>query len=249
MNAQPEIIEAENLPVPLAPLPVVSPLTMLDRAIERGVSPDILKGLMDLQERHERNHARRAFDAAMSAAKAEIPIVITNRVGHNNKRYADFAAFAAAIDPILAKHGLSYRFRTNQDECIHVTCIIAHRDGHSEETSLAAGADVTGNKNAIQAIGSTLTYLQRYSLRQALGLAASDDDDGRAAGAGEAVTSEQENTLRLAIVETGADLPKFLRFFKIERLDELSAARFDDALKMLQRKASEAAKPKAEVPA
>ena len=83
----------------------------------------------------------------------------------------------------MAAHGLSYRFRTIQDGAIKVTCILSHKSGHSEENTLSGPADASGSKNAIQAIGSTLTYLQRYTLTQALGLAASDDDDGRSAEA------------------------------------------------------------------
>ena len=60
-----------------------------------------------------------------------------------------------------------------------MTCVLSHRDGYSEETTLTAGADDSGKKNSIQAIGSTTTYLQRYTLKLALGLATQDrDDDG-----------------------------------------------------------------------
>lgn len=65
--------------------------------------------------------------------------------------------------------------------CVTVTCIISHRDGHFEENTLSAGRDESGNKNSIQAVGSTLTYLQRMTLKASLGLAASDDDDGASA--------------------------------------------------------------------
>ena len=41
--------------------------------------------------------------------------------------------------------------------------------------------DNSGSKNSIQAIGSTTTYLQRYTLFSILGLAAGEDDDGSAA--------------------------------------------------------------------
>lgn len=69
-----------------------------------------------------------------------------------------------------------------------ITCVISHRDSHGEENSLSAGADHSGEKNAIQAIGSTPTYLQRITLKVALGLAAAEDDDGKAAGAGQIFT-------------------------------------------------------------
>lgn len=159
----------------------ITPMEMLNTALTRGADVAVLERLMGLQERYEANQARKAFDAAIADAKGEIGPIMRNATGHNEKRYADFAAIARTVDPILAKYGLTYRFRTDQSDKIHVTCILSHKDGHSETTTLAGPSDTSGNKNAIQAIGSTLTYLQRYSLIQMLGLATSNDDDGRAA--------------------------------------------------------------------
>jgi hypothetical protein len=192
MSAQ-ENKEAEILPLVRSAL---TPMDMLDRAITSGAGIEVLTKLMDLQERWDKNQARKAFDDALSAAKIEIPIIIKNRqVGFDakapgksstNYRHEDLAEIARTVDPILGKYGLSYRFRTTSlpNEPVTVTCIVSHRLGHSEENVLCAGRDETGNKNSIQALGSTLTYLQRYALKAALGLAASNDDDGMASGNG-----------------------------------------------------------------
>ena len=191
-----EIMEASAMPVarrvePLAPAEPASlnPLMLLDRAMERGADMEVLERLMDLQERHEAKEARRAFDRAIADAKAELPAITKDRVVdftgntgiRTHYRHESLAGIERAISPILGAHGLSYRFRAAQGEGgrITVTCIVAHRDGHSEETSLAASPDGSGNKNNHQAIASATTYLQRYTLKLALGLAAGEDDDGR----------------------------------------------------------------------
>jgi hypothetical protein len=218
----------------------MTPMDMLDRAVTQGASMEVLEKLMALQERWEANQARKSFNDAVAAAKAEIPVITKNREGHNSKRYADFAAYARVVDPILGRHGLGYRFRTVQDERIHVTCILFHKAGHVEENTLAGPADATGSKNAIQAIGSTLTYLQRYSLTQALGLAATEDDDGRAAGNGSAITEEQLDQLRVLAIDVGADLPKFCKYMKVERLEDLPAAKFQNAVAALEAKRAKA---------
>jgi hypothetical protein len=218
----------------------MTPMDMLDRAVTQGASMEVLEKLMALQERWEANQARKSFNDAVAAAKAEIPVITKNREGHNSKRYADFAAYARVVDPILGKHGLGYRFRTVQDDRIHVTCILFHKAGHVEENTLAGPADATGSKNAIQAIGSTLTYLQRYSLTQALGLAATEDDDGKAAGNGSAITEEQLDQLRVLAIDVGADLPKFCKYMKVERLEDLPAAKFQNAVSALEAKRAKA---------
>ena len=148
----------------------MTPMDMLGRAVAAGADIDVLEKLMALEERWRSNEARMAFDEAVSAAKREIPVIIKNATGHNRMKYANFAAIAKTVDPIISNHGLSYRFRTAQSEKgISVTCILSHKAGHFEETTLSGPADSSGSKNAIQAIGSTLTYLQRYSLVQMLG--------------------------------------------------------------------------------
>lgn len=159
-------------------------LTVIERAA-RDTSVDIEKfeRLMAMRERLEAQAAQRAFNAAIAEAKSEIEPITRNATGHNDKRYADFSAIAKAIDPILAKNGLTYRFRSSQAERISVTCILSHVGGHFEETTLSGPPDTSGGKNAIQSIGSSLTYLQRYSLIQMLGLATSNDDDGKKADA------------------------------------------------------------------
>lgn len=216
----------------------MTPVDMLSLAVERGASIETLEKLMGLRERYEASQARKAFDEAVAAAKAEIPTIAKNRTGHNDKRYADFAAIASVVDPIISRFGLSYRFRTTQTDRINVTCILSHKDGHSEETTLSGPADATGNKNAIQAIGSTLTYLQRYTLVQALGLAASEDDDGGKVGRPkvETITEEQAMLLRELIEATNSDTRGVLTYVRAGDIESIAADKFDGLVAMLKRK-------------
>lgn len=238
MNAKQEIIEHAPANAPWAQ-PVTS-LNMIERAVQSGASIEIITKLMDLQERHEKNQARRAFDEAISLAKAEIKPITKNAKGHNEKRYANFAAYAKEVDPIIARHGLSYRFRTVQTDRISVTCILSHRAGHSEENTLSGPADTTGSKNAIQAIGSTLTYLSRYSLIQALGLAAADDDDGRQGGGAVSgtISDKQMEELQALIEESGTDIEKFVGLLGVDALADVEAKDFEGVKLILAQKAA-----------
>lgn len=213
-----------------AAISLMTPMDMLGRALEQNANLDVVTKLMDLQERYEKSQARKAFDAAIADAKAEIPVILKTATGHNSKKYADFAAIASAVDPIISKHGLSYRFRTMQTDRIAVTCIISHKAGHSEETTLSGPADATGNKNAIQAIGSTLTYLQRYTLVQALGLAASADDDGKSVSRADAISQEQADEIRELLEAKGANRPQFLKWAKVDCVEDIAAAHFESCI-------------------
>jgi hypothetical protein len=218
---------------------------MIERAIVSGASIEVLTKLMELQERYDKNQARKAFDEAMAAAKAKIPVVRRNREvdftstkGRTHYKYEDLAEVARTVNPVLAEYGLSYRFRTTSppNEPVTVTCIVSHRDGYSEENTLSAGRDESGNKNSIQAIGSTLTYLQRMTLKAALGLAASDDDDGKASEGADVITAEQVEQIQSLIVETGTDIPRLLKYFKIERIGDMPATVFARAVASLEKK-------------
>ncbi len=215
----------------------LTPMDLLGRALERGDDLSVLEKLMDLQERHEKKLAQRAFDAAVASAKAKIKPVTKNRQG-NNSKYADLSAYAKEVDPILADFGLSYRYRSRQEGAsIFVTCVLSHRDGHCEETTLSGAPDASGSKNAIQAIGSTVEYLKRYTLTLALGLSASEaDDDGQAAGGDPAITETQLATLQALVAKSDSDVEKFCAYFKVDALPDLRQSQFKNAQTALEGK-------------
>lgn len=183
-------ISNDEVEVMHGPAPV-SHLALIERAIASGAGIETLEKLMALHERAEERRARQAFVAAMCKARAEIKPIIKNASvnyvsgkGRVSYEHETLDAIAAQIDPILAKHGLSYRFRSAQSGShISVSCVVSHIDGHVEEGEPLSGPhDQSGSKNAYQAIGSGISYLCRYTLRMALGLSAAKDDDATSAG-------------------------------------------------------------------
>lgn len=233
-----EIQKTNEMPAPRVETgAAITPMEMLNAAVQRGADIDVLAKLMDLQDRWERSQARKAFDEAIANAKAAISPIVRNATGHNNKRYADFAAIARAVDPIITEHGLSYRFRTTQTDRINVTCVLSHKAGHFEETTLSGPPDASGSKNAIQAIGSTLTYLQRYSLIQALGLSADNDDDGanhgRSADEAATVSDAQASELRDLIETAQLPIEKFCARWRVNSVPEIKAKSFDEVKRSL----------------
>jgi hypothetical protein len=236
---------------PTSQLPVQSEgaavLGMIERvARDPGADMDKMMQLMSWRKEIMSEQKRAAFDEAMAAAKSEIPVIKKNRrVGFDTKggdrteyTHEDMGEIARTVDPILAKHGLSYRFRVSSEinAPVMVTCVVSHRDGHFEETTLTAGRDDSGKKNAIQQVGSTITYLQRYTLKAALGLAAAQDDDGRTSEAPDTISLEQTEQLLALADEVEADKEAFCRYFKVDGIAQLKAKDFDRAIAALNRK-------------
>ena len=148
-----------------------------------------LEKLLAMKERWEADEARKAFNVAFSAIKAEAIEIVKNRTVTDgplkNKKYAELFSVVNAVTPALSRHGLSASWKLTKDDkdWIEVTCTIRHVLGHSEVVSMGAPPDQGGAKNAVQARASTITYLERYTLKAACGLAEQGDDNDGNGGA------------------------------------------------------------------
>lgn len=189
------VIEAEPAPrtaLAAQPAALSSPMSNALAALQAGVSIEQMQGLLSIQKEWEANEARKAYVAAMAEFKRNPPeifkrkqVAFTTRDGDTTSyKHATLGDVTTAIINGLAQHGISHRWDTKQDGArIIVTCILTHSLGHSESTSLEGAPDSSGKKNGIQQVASTVTYLQRYTLLGASGLATKDVEDDDGAGA------------------------------------------------------------------
>lgn len=241
MNAVVEMNPERNVPVAQP----MNPMQMLGHAVQQGMPIETLRELMQLKKEWEADEARKAFVAAMAAFKANPPEIVkdkhvefaTNK-GTTAYDHATLGGVCAAIIKGLAAHSISHRWETaQQDNRIKVTCVLTHAQGHSESVSLHSEADNSGGKNNIQAIGSAVTYLQRYTLLAATGLAALDqDDDGKGADPVEYINEKQLADLKALGEEVKADRDKFLAFLGVKALSEIPAKDYIKAVRALEAK-------------
>ena len=241
-----DITIAQDASVVVQPVQSLTPMDMLSNAVSSGADITVIERLMQLNDSLEEKQSKRAFIEALSAAKSKIKPIVKRQDGHKIK-YAGLDDIATHIDPILSEHGLSYRFRTAQEsERIIVTCIVSHREGHSEETTLSAMPDASGSKQGPQAIGSTVTYLQRYTLNAAFGLSATKDDDGQLASNPpkqvnkvEVITSEQAVIIRKLLAEKDRAEQQFVNYVNrawkwgVESVNDVPADQYEATLKWL----------------
>lgn len=212
---------------------------MLRLALEKGANLSELRDVLALQKEWEANEARKAYYASMAAFKAEAPKILKNKaVGYDAKnggvrtsyKHATLDHITDRISPVLSKHGLSASWRVAQNGQISVTTRIAHVLGHFEETTITAGADTTGSKNSIQAVGSTITYLQRYGLLALTGLATADQDDDAQAAQAEYVSERELHQLRDHILNEGLAEDRVCQYLKVESLEKLPKSEFKRAM-------------------
>lgn len=170
-----------------------------------------LEKMIDMQERILDRNAKSAFSAAMASMQSEMPEVVERGQAHNTK-YATFEDINAAVRPVLQKYGFAVTFRVNQDaHTIRVKAVLAHREGHSEETDITLPADTSGSKNAVQAVGSTVSYGKRYTMSALLNIATrGEDDDANGAVAVKRVAPFQARTLSNLFAGADAETQEWL---------------------------------------
>jgi hypothetical protein len=215
--------------------PALTPMAMIEKAVASGAGIETLERLMSLQERWEANEARRDYDAAIAQARAKIkPTVKTREAsfgsGKAAYKYEDLADIAEDVDPILAEYGLSYRWEAaHEGPVMIITCIVSHSRGHREKSSLPGKPDTSGSKNDIQALGSMVTYLQRYTLKLALGLAAAKDDDTHAVSAkppSPPISDAQYDSLLSYMEAAAVTLERMLEVAGVDRLTDITEAQY-----------------------
>jgi len=229
---------------------VLSPPQLLQQALASGAGIEVIERLMGLRERWEDNEARKAFSNAVAAFKADpdkpkilkkVEVEFEGRQGgRTSYKHEDLADLLAAVDPALAKYGLWVRYKVwgGVSEPINCVCILGHRDGHSEESEpLRSAPDTSGNKNPLQGIGSAVSYLQRYTLKAALGLAAAKDDDGVASSPRNGVISDKQADIIREKLKgfTGKSVDSFLTKAGALSVSDIMSVKYDSCIRYLDK--------------
>lgn len=156
-------------------------------ARDPNVDIDKMERLLQMQERVEARQAEVAFADAFAQMQPLLPTITMNgQIVHKGQvisEFSDWPNINKVVAPVLAEYGFSLSFKpADVDGKTAVTAILRHRLGHSDSATLSLPTDTSGAKNAVQAVGSSLTYGKRYTGVLILNLTIEgEDDDGSAA--------------------------------------------------------------------
>jgi len=131
---------------------------------------------------------------------------------HLRNKYADLTSVWVACREPLATNGLAVsqlptsRIDDNGMPIIGLTCILMHESGEWVSTYMESPA--VGNKgvNDLQAAGSVITYMRRYTLSAIVGVATGDDDDGNA---GQQTRQQSQPQQRQAVTKPVTQKPDY----------------------------------------
>ncbi len=220
-----------------APAETTSIIQVIERAaLNPDVNIDKMGRLLEMQERIYAREAVILYSENFAAMQTKLPEIPKLGKGHGTITYALWEDVNDLIKPVLSEYGFGLSFKvSNAEDGITVTAVLRHRGGHLEETSFTFKADTTGSKNAIQAVGSSMSYGKRYTAAALLNLTyRGEDDDGAGAFAVNPVSEEQAITIREMVESVGANEAKFLAVMKAESIGAIPTAKYDTAIKKLQ---------------
>jgi hypothetical protein len=189
LELEPVASAQPDQPAHLPALAENSPAGMMLAALRQGADIEKIEKMLDLQERWEKREAEKAFNAAFAAFRGEDLEVLKDKARTSGplqgQKYATLHAFVKATKGALSRHGLGVRWDVTRDEpdWIEVTCILKHEKGHFETVAMGGPPDTGPARNILQARHSTVSYLERYTLKAICGLAEQEDDDDGNGGA------------------------------------------------------------------
>ena len=241
------IVTLQRIKLPSQPATeTVALLGLIERAAaDPSVDLDRMERMYAMYERASARSAKSAYIQALASARAKMPTIIKRGVIVGNVKeggvvtgkakqstYAKWEDVVDTILPVLDGHGLVLSFRTDQSAADRVTvkAVLAHVDGHSEESSMSLPLDAGGGKNNVQSWGSSVSYGKRYTAFALLNLVGRDEDNDGAGAPAETISEQQQDAIREALDAAGKELHAFCKYFKIEALPALPAAQYERAM-------------------
>lgn len=232
------------------PLPVAGAgnlLTVIGRAAsDPSIDVSKMQQMMEMQERLEARQAEREFNDAFMRLSARLPRVKKNGLityegtGRNRAplKYAKYEDLDRAIRSELREEGFALSFSTSTRAGGGVAIVgkLRHISGHAEEATVELPADASGGKNSIQAIGSAISYAQRYAVKLLLNIVFEGEDtdaQGGSAFIGPEQVKEIEDRLAKLGAASGQERENFLDYMEVGSLEGITTKTFPKALNAL----------------
>jgi len=216
-----------------------------------NIPADKLQIVLQTQKDLLADRRREAFQSAFVAMAAKMPqvtkegLVDLKKDGKNygSYKFAKWEDMDEAIRPILHEFGFALNFYEPPDNGangkVTVRGVLMHLDGHAVESEKSGPPDTGPGRNALQAIGSTTSYLKRYLAEELCNIVRKgEDNDGQTVL--KLITEKQIAELETLLKAVKTQPDTFLRLFvtgceRMEDIPERDFPRLVNALREKQR--------------
>lgn len=208
------------------------------------------------KEKEESDNLEELYDA-LAKAQQEMEAAKTDSSNPFLKsKYASFAQLIETSRKVLTKNGLAIiqRIRTKGNSKIYLYTRLCHSSGQWIESKMeipSTNGEAKKGLTVIQELGSSLTYLKRYSYASIIGLAWSDDNDDDGEGTRtkknfhEKITEEQYVDIWGLMNELPEGLQKYvLKWLQITDLKDMPQGKFDSCKMWVLKKIEDLRKEK-----
>lgn len=131
-------------------LQTLSPMNLMQIALNNHAAIDIIERLAALQERSLDREAENQYNLAMEAAQNDIYNVVPDMKNDETKsKYASFHALNKAIRPVYLRHGFSLTFtgaESSKPDEVLIVCDCSHKAGWTKKYMLPMPCDGKGPK-------------------------------------------------------------------------------------------------------
>lgn len=212
-----------------------------------------MKELLAMQREIEQREEVREFNAAMLAAQEAMPRIVRDKDNpHTRAKYPSLENVSKSIDAVARKNGFTMSWGTEDSHLkdhYRIVCDLSHAGGHVRKYRMdlpgdSAGQKGTSNKTLIQGVASSISFARRIIKILMFDLVIlGNDKDGKAAKrltpeeaegivveAAAVITTEQHDKLGDAIEACGVGREKFCQHYGIEKVANLPAERYDEAM-------------------
>lgn len=160
-----------------------NPMSLIAKAIKEKIPVETMERLLALQERWEKNVAKKEFDRAMAKFQSECPVIektkpVYEKDGRTVRyKYAVLDSIVEQVKKPLSDNGLSYNFDEEKDEKFTtIICIVTHYLGHSQRTTFKIPIGTEAYMSDVQKYGARMTFGKRYAFCNAFGIMTGDED-------------------------------------------------------------------------
>ncbi len=198
-----------------------------------------MQAMFAMQMEAMRYSAEVEFNAAMARLQPLLPAIVKTKENTNtHAKYAEYHNLVKVVRPLASAEGFSWSFNTEpmlsgQTAGMLVSGELMHSLGHKKQFKIWVPNDTGPGRSAVQAIGSSMTYAERYLVKAMFGLVEIGADDDGNGGKYDPLTRDHVDDLTTLIRDAKLGVKaveQFCSIYNVKTINQIPDLMFADAV-------------------